>query len=400
MPPKRKPEAEAPPNEYQFLDVDELPREIEELKKEFETADFKISVMVKTDHDTEFKKIPQTFSAEGFDANLIAQKFGGGIYKFTVRNSDGEFVKKWTTNFATERVNSSAGANMPNIINQVKDESTGKMIDLLTKQIDSAKAESKDNMNVILTTIMKMFEVVNRPTPPPPPPPTPANPLDDLLKLKTLLDVGSPKTDTGSDKLKEFMEMFRVAKDMVGDNNASPNDKLMDKGIDILTSLLQKKLESRPAMKPANTYIPPKPVKIDAVPEIQPVEQQNPPAVAEQPEDKVYTYIRKNLSTFINFAKRDTPVQSLSDYMYNSLGEQDFEGVQRYVETHGVDGIISQFPEMSLYRVWVSALIDDIKNYFEPADSETETEVEAGGEAENAPEKPVEQPATEQNSGN
>ena len=173
---------------------------------------------------------------------------------------------------------------------------------------------------------------------------------------------------------------------LAGENNADPNDKLMNKGIDILTSLLEKKLEGKPMPKPLPkvlTQIPPKQETVNG-------EATQIPPKQENPDDKVTDYIRKNLTTFINFAKNETPVQGLTDYMFNSLGEKEFENLQNYLTINGLEKILAQFPELSLYNNWVSELIDDIKGYFDQTQEEKTDELETN-------DKPAE---TELHSGN
>jgi hypothetical protein len=290
---------------------------------------------------------------------------------------NGEYLKRWTKNYASKQngVNTTAPIQA---IQQVKDESAKQLIEILNKQMEHTREESKNAMQQMFQTMTAMFSAMKSQAPQQPAPQ--ADPLDTLVKLKSLFP-----DNNGGNSTSQTIEALKIglslAKDSKGEGNTPLEEKLIMKLVDVIAPSLEKKLQGGIMGKTKNppVRLPPQKIENNILPD-----KGNGGTLenaSSDPDAKILDYIRQNLKVFINYATKDAPVEPVGDFIYNSLSEEDFDNLVLFLQAGGQDKLLNTFPELIIHKDWVARLIEDLCHSDEPQGGEPHIDVidEGGG---------------------
>jgi len=354
--------------------AEEVPKEVEKLKKEHESDEYTVSISVVTKKGQKPEKIPEEFSLD-FDINSIVEKYGGGKYKFTVRDANGEYVSKWTSYYANPK---------ENVPQARQDESMNKIVEIVQAQLkasqDQIKTVQDKNDNLIgqmFTSMTNMFATLSAKNN------DGKKDMSEILEMAKLLKELSGDKQTG---MGDFVELVKLGMELKGSSSSEGGvvdkvismliDKFGDSGIaeKLVTALEAKSKGATPVRKQIES-IPAVPAQPETNPPLEIIHSDNPVEIF------IMTQIHDKLSSFINFAKKGSDVSIVSDYIVEQLERAEYDELKKYLEIpENLEKIFIKFPELTAYREWVLALLDDIVNFYkaeipaEPAAKESKIE--------------------------
>lgn len=377
---KRKPDL---PDEEVLLDEEnkdeapiedsELPSRIAEIKSAY--SDNKHSVMVRflPIGGREEKRLPEQYPVETFEAERIAQEYGGGKYYFTVIDEKGRIVTRFKTDFAEKK--------KPDITQiftqQKKEESTEKLIEFMGNELSANRKEMQNLQQQNLALMLQIVQAMNRPAIPTQPQ---TNTFEEVMKVMGLMKQFAPEQS----KQMDWKEMFMLVRELreeagsaaEGGDGLSLAEKIIMKFVDGLSpkvtgmmgQMFAGGLKPNPTA-PQNQILPQQ--QIPAVPPVtvqqqaqpQPIQENLP--LMENKDDQVLKFVRQNLFLLKMQAQNDSSVSSVADVICKAMKEEQFEVLQDYLKNDGLTKIILAFPEVNLYKNWFAALADEIVNYYE-----------------------------------
>jgi len=361
-------------DDYLELPAEEVPKEVSKLKKEHESDEYTVSISVITKKGQKPEKVPEEFSLD-FDINSIVEKYGGGKYKFTVRDANGEYVSKWTSNYATPK------DNIPAV---TKDESMNKIVEIVQSQLkasqDQLKSVQDKNEGLIAQmfgSMTQMFTALATKND------TGKKDTTEILEMAKLIKEISGDKQTG---MGDFVELVKLGMELKGSSNSEGGvvdkvismliDKFGDSGIaeKLVTALEAKSKGTIPMRKQIGEAPVIPPVVSPAIPV-----GTNPPLeviqFADPAELFIMTQIHDSLDRLMNFAKRNVDVAVISDFIIEQIEREDYDKLKIYLGVpENQEKIFIKFPELMPYKEWVLALLADMINFYNSDETPKEPE--------------------------
>ena len=362
-----------PPSDELFDVLPEsLPEEVEQLKNEF-AGDFAVHAQKRNPKTMQFERIAESFPVDSFDANSVSLSYGGGTYRFTVRDPNGQYVKKFTVTYAEKNIPAAPA---------IKEDNSFRMVELITAE---QKASMTRYENMLTLTMQNLTQMVTAMMSKPQ-----SSSLDDLIKYKQIFP--EHKSDGNEmnkvvEVLKLGVELARGQMDNAGDT--SPTDEVMKQFIQYLAPKIPQILSGRGENKPMN--IQQSPAAANAAPAIKenisnaettpPTAEPNPPASIEK---YVMEVINDNYKRILSLAKKGMDTGIVAGFVCEPLSNESYLAMVEYFETTGSDKVLEKFPELRLYEKWVNDLVSNIISYFpdepdapQPADVKPEEKTNA-----------------------
>jgi len=336
----------------QPITIEQEPPELQELKEQYGGAEYKITVYKITDEGTEIVK--RNIPFEQFDMDKIAERFGFGKFKFTIRNEKGEYVKQYVVSYAKPVM----PENNP-IINT--DTTKEKLIETLQQQIEKTEQKT-DTFLKEFTSLLKEIVVANANRPQQ----QQNNIVDDLIKVKQLLG--------DENKLENLIEFLKLGMSFgkevsEASTEKSPMDYAMNKLVDLIIPALSQKMSSgqlQSLLQKSNPVVAPvqNPVIEPIVNNTTKIEQIN------KPEIKMIEYRDDNEKTVIELLKTYAndllkysilSIDTIVDYIFNNLSDDILEKLISYLKLdESVDRILTYIPELKQKEDFVRNLRKEI----------------------------------------
>jgi hypothetical protein len=327
-------------------DSEELPPELESIKQEFGGSDYTVAVYKMSEDKTSWDRI-RSYPLDQFNPDLVAEKYGGGKFKFRVFNPQGKISKQWTQNYATPILENKEA--LSSVITQSGNNGKDELINLLR---DELKTRSEKYEGIVVSMI-NAIQTMNRPTQ--------NTPIEELLRLKALFPDKDNHAEITSliEILKTGLNLGKEVSSGINNSDKSPEDLILTKLADaVLPMLLQKSANMKQSIIPQS--INPQSI----IPIVEPVA---PPIISNEPqivyiddtEKYIMTIIEQNINGFITFANKSNTVPLVADYIVSQLTDEKLDKVGEYFKKNP-SRIFDLYSNLKPYEMWVNEVIQEI----------------------------------------
>jgi hypothetical protein len=354
--------------ELKLLAENELPPDIQKLTEELGSGNFSVVVQKYTPEGT-LEKIG-TFIPDEFNADMLAEKYGGGRFKFTIRDDKGHYLKQTAVNYAKplEPPAPKDGAAPQNA-------SQEKLVEILQKQLDSTKDEQKQTTVAMIQMMTKIMELqmttANKPVS------QPASTLDEVIKVVNVLGLKENKNPLENitavmGLLKDGMEMGKNMSLAAGDQK--PEDVILMKLAEQVMPMLSKLAQAK-AVQPV-TGLPQIPqrqaapqgsedgVIIEKIPPAIPKKELIKMDYKSETEKSVVETLRENSASLLGCAKNSMDINLVSNLIISKLDEHSVDELYDYFSGDNAQGnlerIMEFLPEFKKYSGWFVELLNEL----------------------------------------
>lgn len=351
-----------------------VPDDVERIINDVAGADW--SVVVDRYNAEGFREKIGTFPLEQFNADAVAQQYGGGKFQLTFKDEQKKIRKNATCTYAKPLPKQQTP----------KDESNNRYVELLQKQVDMAREEAKSTnvaminmMNQVLNTMMTLQ---NKPSEPK------RDPIEDIIKINNLMNQGKPKNpfEDIQSMVNLLQTGMKFGKDMsAASSDVEPSQYLANKLIDAfggnignivngLANLGKKSIAQAPnvtAMENAQAGLQAFQNNIPHPSASLPVKKKETLKMEYKDgiEKKIIETLRENEQVLTGCAKVDMNIESVAEGVVNKLEENqsDADMFLKYfdesVAQENFERILKFIPSFTKYVEYMTSLLNTVVDF-------------------------------------
>ncbi|MCS7231742.1 MAG: hypothetical protein RMJ67_06360 [Elusimicrobiota bacterium] len=318
--------------------------EFTQFLNEFSGSEYRIDVRKLSKDGSTWERV-KTIPLDQFSADLIADAYGGGKYRFRVIDGSGKFVKQFTCVYAEP----------------------------IKKENDNKKEERREDLtlqillNQLNTNNQMLIEVIKN-----------IRPQSENFKFSEIITlITSLKSFFPQQNINDFLEFLKTGIEL-GQNSSGSNDDMISKMLDIFTKIYTQRLDM---IKLKNQQTTQQTIQqtTQQLAQIQPMQNnqvQSQPMQNNQtiiiPKDEIENKIFMLFSPYKDLIYKaytsNIPTSMVSLYLYNLCDDEIIEDIVNYFQTEENVERFSKFSNIS--KEYIKNIVLELKNYASDSNKE------------------------------